>query len=128
VNDNLESLVVSGRDMDRSLVAETLAPYVRLDRDANNIRPLESWTNLKAQAKILLYLLSRKAMLALDFALPTEGATAGDVANDTGLRTGTANPALRQLLSDRLIDQGNDGRYFVANYAIQRVKAKLTEK
>lgn len=128
MNDELESLVVSGKEIDRSLVAETLSPYMRLDRDACNIRPLNSWNNLKAPAKILLYLLSRKAMLALDFGIPIEGATAGDVANDTGLRKGTVNPALRVLLSDRLIDQAKDGRYFVPNHAIERVKAKLTEK
>lgn len=128
MNNELESLVVSGKDMDRRLVAEILAPYVRLDRDGCNIRPLEGWSNLKAQAKILLYLLSRKAMLALDFGLPIEGATAGDVANDTGLKKGTVNPALRGLLSDRLIDQAKDGRYFVPNHAIERVKATLCEK
>jgi hypothetical protein len=128
MNDELESLVVSGKDMDRSLVAETLAPYIRLDRDACNIRPLDRWNNLKAPDKILLYLLSRKAMLALDFGLSMEGATAGEVANDTGSRKGTVNPALRVLLRDRLIDQAKDGRYFVPNHAIERVKAKLTEK
>jgi DNA-binding MarR family transcriptional regulator len=128
MNDELESLVVSGKDMDRRLVAEILTPYVRLDRDGCNIRPLEDWSKLKAQAKILLYLLSRKAMLALDFGLPIEGATAGDVANDTGLKKGTVNPALRELLSDRLIDQAKDGRYFIPNHAIERVKAMLGEK
>lgn len=128
MNDELESLVVSGKDIDRSLVAETLGPYIRLDRDACNIRPLDRWNDLKAQAKILLYLLSRKAMLALDFGLPIEGATPGDVANDTGLRKGTVNPALRVLFSDRLIDQAKDGRYFVPNHAIERVKTKLTKK
>jgi len=128
MNDDLESLVVSGKDIDRSLVAETLGPYIRLDRDACNIRPLDRGNDLKAHAKILLYLLSRKAMLALDFGLPIEGATPGDVANDTGLRKGTVNPALRVLFSDRLIDQAKDGRYFVHNHAIERVKTKLTKK
>jgi len=128
VNNELESLVVSGKEMDRKLVAEILEPYMRLDRDGCNIRPLEGWNNLKVRAKILLYLLSRKAMLALDFGLPIEGATAGDVANDTGLKTGAVNPTLRKLLSDRLIDQAKDGRYFVPNHAIERIKAMLGEK
>lgn len=128
MNDELESLVVSGKDMDRRLVAEILAPYVRLDKDGCNIRPLEGWSNLKVQAKILLYLLSRKAMLALDFDLPIEGATAGDVANDAGLKKGTVNPALRKLLNDRLIDQAKDGRYFIPNHAIERVKNMLSHE
>jgi hypothetical protein len=127
-NNDLESLVVSGKEMNRRLVAEMLAPYVRLDKDGCNIRPLEGWTNLKVRAKILLYLLSRKAMVALDFGLPMEGATAGDVANDTGLKKGAVNPTLRKLLSDRLIDQAKDSRYFIPNHTIERVKATLGEK
>lgn len=128
MNDELESLVVNGKDMDRRLVAEILAPYVRLDKDGCNIRPLESWNNLEARAKILLYLLSRKAMLALNFGLPIEGATAGEVVADTGMKKGTVNPRLRWLLSDRLIDQAKDGRYFVPNHAIERVKTMLRKK
>lgn len=122
---DLESLVVSGKEMDRKLVGEILAPYVRLDRDACKIRPTEVWDRLKASQKILLYLLSRKAMIALDFPLEAEGATAGEVASDTGLRTGTVNPALRRLLSDRLVDQEKDGRYLIPNHAIERIRALL---
>jgi hypothetical protein len=128
MKDELEELVVSGKDLDRKLVAEILAPYVRLDRDGCSIRPLEGWNNLKVPGRILLYLLSRKAMMALEFGLPIEGATAGDVGNDTGLKRGTVNPTLRRLLSDRLIAQTKDGRYYVPNHAIERVKAILSEK
>ena len=121
----LEGLVVSGKEMDRKLVGEILAPYVRLDGDTCKIRPTEAWHRLKASQKILAYLLSRKAMIALDFALEAEGAVAGEVASDTGLKTGTVNPALRGLLSDRLVDQGKDSRYFIPNHAIERIRALL---
>jgi hypothetical protein len=129
MNDELEALVVSGRDMDRKLVADILAPYVRIDKDVCNIRPLEAWTRLNVKPKILIYLLSRKAMLALGFSLTTEGATASEVAKDTGrLKRGTVNPALRGLLNDdRLVDQDKDGRYFIPNHAIERVKTMLSE-
>lgn len=127
MTEGLESLVVSGKDIDRKLVAEILAPYVRLDRDVCNIRPLGDWEALKAYEKILIYLLSRKAMVALEFSLSTEGATAGEVANDTGLKRGTVNPALRGLLSDRLANQGKDGRYLIPNHAIERVRTMLSK-
>ena len=127
MTDELEALVVSGKDVDRKLVADILAPYVRLDKDVLNIRPLEAWNELKAQPKILIYLLSRKAMLALDFSLIAEGGTPSEVANDTGLKQGTVNPALRGLLGDRLVAQDKDGRYFIPNHAIERVKALIAE-
>jgi len=129
MTDELESLVVSGKDINRKLVADILAPYLRLDKDVCNIRPVGGWDALKAYQKILLYLLSRKAMVALEFGIPAEGATAGEVAKDTGLKTGTVNPALRELLDDdRLIDQGEDSRYFIPNHAIERVKTMLSKK
>ncbi|MBI4596412.1 MAG: hypothetical protein HY730_08565 [Candidatus Tectomicrobia bacterium] len=128
MNDELESLVVSGKDIDRKLVAQILSPYVKLDKDVSNIRPLEGWNTLKAYEKILVYLLSRKAMVALDFGLPSEGASAGEAARDTGLKTGTVNPALRGLLDDRLVDQGKDNRYFIPNHAIEKVKAILSRQ
>jgi hypothetical protein len=129
MTDELESLVVSGKDIDRKLVAQILSPYVKLDKDACNIRPQEGWDTLKAYKKILVYLLSRKAMVALEFGLPAEGAAAGEVAKDTGIKTGTVNPALRGLLDDdRLIDQGKDGRYFIPSHAIERVKAMLSKE
>lgn len=125
MTNELEALVVSGKEMDRKLVADMLEPYLRLDKDTCSIRPLESWYALKAYLKILLYLVARKAMMALDFNLPLEAASAGDVANNTGLKTGTVNPALRGLLDDRVVNQDDEGRYFVPNHAIEKIKSML---
>jgi len=125
--DELEGLVVHGKEMDQKLVAEILSPYLQLDKDACNIRPLKGWRELKADLKILLYLLARKAMVALDFGLEVEGAKASEVARDTGVKQGTANPALRWMFSDRILEQTSDRRYFIPNHAIQTVKSMLSE-
>lgn len=127
MNDELEELVVSGKDLDRRLVASMLSPYLRLDRDECAIRPLASWSNLQANSKILLYLLARKAMVALDFPLDIEGATTTEVINNTGIKEGTVKPALRRLLGDNIIAQSKDRRYFVPNYAIERIKSILSK-
>lgn len=128
MNEELETLVVSGKEMDKKLVVEILSPYVRLDRDSCSIRPLEAWNLLRAEQKILLYLLARKAMVALDFGLPAEGGTPSEVAQDTGLKTGTANPALRGLLKDKILAQSKDRRYYIPNHAIERVKTMFSEQ
>jgi len=127
--DNLEELVVSGKELDRKLVSDILGPYLRLDRDSCTIRPLPEWEKLKARSKVLLYLVSRKAMVALGFDMKVEGATAGDVVDGTGMPKGTVNPALRELLDNHFIDQEKkDGRYYIPNPLIERVKSILGKK
>ena len=123
----LENLVVNGTDMDRKLVAEVLAPYVRLDKDNCNIRPTDEWYRLSSETKILIYLLARKAMIALNFDIPSEGAKATEVVRDTGLKSGTAHPTLRKLLDSRLVEQSQDRRYSIPNHAISRIRSMITE-
>ena len=125
----LEDLVISGEELDKKLVAEILAPYVKLDKDKCGIRPTEGWVTLSEEQKILIYLLARKAMLALNFELTVKGVTAGEVVQETGVKKGTAHPALRKLLlADRFLEQSQDGRYSVTNYAIPQIKSMLSEK
>lgn len=124
----LGDLIVSGKELDKKLVAEILAPYVQLDKDTCTIRPTEGWTELSNDQKILIYLLARKAMVALDFDLTAEGATASEVVADTGVKSGSAHPALRKLLGNRLIGQSQDKRYSIPNYASTQIKALFFEK
>lgn len=124
----LEDLVVSGKELDKKLVAEILSPYIRLDRDNRNIRPTEGWVPLSQEQKILVYLLARKAMVALNFDLTAEGAAANEVVQDTGVKKGTAHPTLRKLLGNRFLEQSKDRKYFVPNHAISQIKSILSEK
>lgn len=126
MSNELEDLVISGKELNKKLVAEVLSPYLRLDKDVCGIRPLGSWNELNANEKILLYLIARKAMRAVGFALGEEGATANEVIHETGLKKGTVYPALRNLLNDRMVDQSKDKRYSVPNYAIERIKDMLS--
>jgi len=124
----LKDLIVSGEELDKKLVAEILAPYVQLDKDKCIIRPTEGWMRLSEGQKILVYLIARKAMIALSFNLLIEGATASEVVQDTGVKKGTAHPALRKLLGERLLEQSKDNRYIVPNYAIPQIRSMLAEK
>lgn len=128
MSSELEDLVVSGGELDKKLAAEVLSPYLRFDKDTCSIRPVEAWNELNANQKILLYLLARKAMVALGFYLAAEGATASEVVGEAGLKKGTVHPSLRNLLKDRMIDQSKDRRYSVPNYAVERIKAMLGQE
>ena len=121
MDDALEALVVGERKLDRKLVADILSPYVRLDKDASNIRPLEAWLGLGTDLKILVYLLARKAMVILGFGLETEGAVVSEIARDTQLKLDAVNPVLRNLYAEGILDRAKDRRYFLPNEAIERV-------
>lgn len=42
MNNELESLLVSGKEIDKKLVAEILSRYLRIDKETCGIRPLSS--------------------------------------------------------------------------------------
>ena len=122
MDDVLEALVVSEKKkLNRKLVADILLPYVRLDKDASNIRSLEAWLGLGTDLKILVYLLARKAMVILGFGLGAEGAAVSEVARDTNLKLGAVSPVVRKMYAEGILDRARDRRYFVPNDAIERV-------
>lgn len=127
MNDELENLLISGKETDKKLIAEVLSPYLRIDKDTCDIRPSSAWGELRAYMKILLYLLARKAMIALGLDLPEESASATEIMLNTGLKKGTVNPALRTLYEDRIVEQSKERRYYIPNHAIERVKAIVGE-
>lgn len=129
MNEELESLLVSGSEVDKKLVHDILSPFLRIDKETCDIRPMSSWSDLRAKTRILLYLIARKAMVALGLPLAEEKASATEIMQKTGMRKGTVNPALRSLLEDdRLLEQSEDRKYYVPNHAIERVKAIISEE
>lgn len=127
MNNEFESLFVSGKEVDKKLVAEILSPYLSIDKETCDIRPLSSWSELKAYKKILLYLVARKAMIAFGLNLPEENASATEIMVSTGLKQGTVNPTLRQLLlEDGVLGQTKERKYYIPNFAIEKVKAMIS--
>jgi DNA-binding transcriptional ArsR family regulator len=129
MSDALEALVVSEKKkLDRKLVADILSPYVRLDKEADNIRPLEAWLGLGTDLKILVYLLARKAMVILGFGLEAEGAAASEVARDTNLKLSTVISLLRKMYAEGILDRAKERRYFVPNDAIERIGERFKQQ
>ena len=128
MNDELEALVVSEAELDRGLMADILSPYVRIDKNACNIRLLEAWLGLGTDLKILVYLLARKAMVALGFGSEEEGATASEIALAMNLKQGIVNPVLRKMRSKGTLGQAKDRRYFVPNHAVERIKGMISKQ
>ena len=128
MSDELENLLVSGKEMDRKLVAEILSPYLKIDKETCDIRPLSSWNDAKAYIKILLFLTARKAMIAVGLNITEEAASNAEIISSTGLKNGTVHPSLRELKNKKILEQTKEGKYYIPNHAIEKVKAMITEK
>ena len=109
---NLEDLLVDGKEIDKELIAEVLSPYIQIDKNTCEIRPLNAWNDTKANARILIYLLARKAMIALGLDISEEASSTAEIIKSTGLKSGTVYPAVRQLFSDKILEQTKDKKYF----------------
>lgn len=123
----LEQLLVSSKEINRGLVADLLEPFVRIDPDACEIVPTASWGRLSNESKSLIYLLARKAMVALDLPVGTEGATPQEIEKATGVLGNSLRPVLKRLLGQRLVSKA-DGRYYVPNYGLETARTYLSER
>lgn len=124
----LEDLVVSGKELNKRLVVEVLAPFVRLEQETCKIQPTPNWKKLRGQKKILVYLIARKAMRALDFPLEREEATPTEIISETGLPSGTVGAALLRLLNKKLVARTSDRKYYVPNIALEQIKDLLEKE
>lgn len=120
--DPLEDLLVDEGEINKELLAALLAPYVRLSRDTASVILTATGRALSNKPKIIVYLLARKALRALSL-IESEGASTGDVTNNTGIPGGSVRPTLRNLLRDTLVAQTDEGDYYVPVYALEAAKA-----
>ena len=123
---DLEDLLVDGAELDRALLSELLAAYVGIDAAATGIVPKQGWAGLGPDAKVLVYLLARKAMVALDAVdLEIEGALPKEIEESTGVKGGTLRPKLAGMKNEGVLAQDGAKRYFVPTHAVLRAKAKI---
>jgi hypothetical protein len=123
----LEELVVDARDVDRELVADVLKPYLRIDRATCAILPQAGWGEVPNEARVLLYLVARKAMRALNLPISDEAASPLDIERATGIPGGSVRPALKRLLKARLVERQIGAGYIVPNYATLRARTYVRQ-
>jgi len=125
MSNQLDQLFVSGKEVDQELVAKILSPFLKIDRDSCTIVPNEQWQELNNDLKIILFLLARKVMKLRGLTIDNEGAVPSEIENGTGIKGGSVRPRLRSLLDEKVISRTKDGRYFVPNYSLMRIKARV---
>lgn len=126
MSSELEELLVDGTQIDEGLLKGVLSPYIRIDKITCEIRPNKAWNELKPRPKILLYLLARKAMKAMNMDIDEEAASNTAVIDNTGVKKGTVHPALRQLLDEGILAQTKDKKYYIPNYSTEKVKEYIS--
>lgn len=120
---DLQDLLVDREELDRKLLAEILRPYVGIDAVRQEIVPKEDWRGLNSEAKALVFLLARRAMVAMpEVPLEVEGALPREITAETGVKGGTLRPKLRAMAREGLLSQDSSGRYLVPTYAVLRAK------
>lgn len=123
MEDPLAKLLVSGKELDRQLVATVLNNRVRIDRDNGDVTLVGDALQLPKRTQILLYLLARKAARALDV-IPQESISPKELENKIGMTGGSLRGMLATLRKERLVD-GAGRRYTIPNYAVEKIKEML---
>lgn len=127
MDDPLQRLLVSAKEVNRELLASLLHRWVAIDQETGAIMPTAEWDQLDARRKALIYLLARKAALALAIDIGGEAAGARTVELATGMKGGTVRRVLRELFNERLVAQDSDAGYVVPSYALEKVRAMFQE-
>lgn len=120
----LEELLVDSRELDREMVGGVLLPYLRIDRATCEILPLPAWDDAPNEVRVLLYLLARRAMRALELEAlgARDAASPVEIERATGIPGGSVRPALKRLLQARIVAKKDGVGYIVPNYSLSRVR------
>jgi len=123
---DLKDLIVDEEKVNEEVLYQVLAPYIGIGSTTNTILLKPEFYKLSdSKKKILIYLTARKALAFLG-KLEGEGVGPTEVAKKTNIKKGTVFPAIRKLEDEGLVEN-DDGKYFIANHNITKIKEILDE-
>jgi len=125
--DELDDIFTRGNTLDAKLLTDLIKPYLVIDLDDDNRVVLnEAGYELTAENQILLYLLSRKALLKKGL-IDEEGITPATIISLSGLKGGTVHPALKSLRTKGLVTTRNS-LYIIPNHQLYKLKKRLLKE
>lgn len=122
----LENLLVDEKELNEELLVETLSNYIRIGNESGNLVPQPSFEKLTSKQKITVVLLAQKARFELERA-ESESLTPTEISEESGIKSGTVYPAVRDLEGDDVI-VGVEGEYHIPSYNFTRAKQYIKEK
>lgn len=126
MTDPLEEIFTNEKEIDPQVLADILKPYVRINVDTNAIFYTDSGLSLQILNKIVLFLVARKALKFKD-KIEDEAASPAEIISETGLKEGSVHPTLKSLREQGLVVVKN-GKYFIANYQLNKIKTLFSLK
>lgn len=116
----LEDLLVDEEEVNEELLTELLADYIRIGSESGSLFTEPAFGELTSKQKIVVVLLSQKARYELDM-VEKESLTPTEISEDSGIKTGTIYPSVRELAEDD-IAVGNDGNYHIPSHNFTKAK------
>lgn len=121
----LDDLVVEETKLNENLLYNVLSEYVRIGKEEQSIIPQEKMGDLNAGQKIVVTLLTLKAMKHLNMR-DNEKVGPTEISKLCSVKKGTVLPKVRELSKDSLVNS-DDGNYYVPNYNLQRAKKFISK-
>lgn len=117
-----QSGLIDINQLSKEVMDISLGPYVRFDPQRKEFVYTTAWYALDNRRKIIAYLVARKGTLVQKLVDDVEAASPKTIIEDTGLPAGSVRPVLAAMYKAREVEKDQDGRYFVPNRSLLRVK------
>lgn len=118
---SLEDLKVNEEKVSEELLHDLLSEYVRIGEQSGRLFPEKAFQNLNSGEKVVVVLLTQMARFELDM-VETEWMSPSEISEDSGVKTGTIHPKVRELEEDGIIENDGDGSYRVPTPHIERAR------
>ena len=116
-------LLADEKEIDAQLLARLLRRFIMIGKESGKIIPRSDFASLPEKDKILVFLVARKAAVAIGVAAE-EGATSIDISQGTGVNYNSVRGYLSQFLKENLVQVGNS-KYFVPSHAIPQIEERV---
>src|SRR3989304_7860688 len=93
----LDSLFVSGKEGDESLLVSILSPFLNIHQESGAIIPDERWVKTTNEYKVILFLVARKAIKLRGLPIDNEGVFPAEIEKETGIKGSSIRPVLKSL-------------------------------
>ncbi len=117
----LERLLADESDLNRNMLSEVLAPFVKIGKESGTPIFTAKYSDLANDGKIIVYLLSKKAAVALGVTKEDEKATPKEISQATGVPYDSVKPTVSHLAREQILTR-EAGRYFFPNHLLLRAK------
>lgn len=124
---SFDDLLVDEEEVNEALLTETVIDYVQIGEQSGELIAKPPYDELTAPKKLTVVLLAHRARVGLDMA-DDEWLEASEAVSLSGLKEGTAYPALRGLAGDDIVRTTDDGKYKIPAMNVERARAYLEDE